>query len=738
MTRIVVDPVVPQWLIAILTGLAVLGIWLSYRRCTLTPKQTAILVGLRLSAVAILAALLFQPQLITVRQKAEPPNLAIVVDTSASMLDSPNRDGEARKRMAEAFLKSKSFRRNAGKYRLLWFELGAGLGEIADPAKEELEFNAPRTHILEGLNELAGRVRGANLAGVILLSDGLDQSSAELTPEARRHPVFVPELEKYEKVEKTAPADTFIAEVNHPKMLVVHWKGQVDVLLKRTHGEGKSVTPVHLYRGNERIRQAYATFEPGQMARQVSFGVEPLEVGQITYKVLIEPPEDTVKENNERLFVIDVTDPKNRILYLEGTPRWEFKFLKRALLREKNYQVSAFVQHGSGVFINFSEASESAELGGLPELADAQTILFRSIILGEMRADALTQKQQEALARYVDKGGGLLFIGSKTAYGKDGWGSSETLRKLLPFKSDEKARVVDGHFAVVPTDLGRSHPVLAQLGAGLVFPDVLSLWGPVEKRASAVPIIEAADGSPLLLVNRYGSGKVAAILTDSLWRWRLGSAPLDGGKNLYEQFVSQLVYWLAPVEKQVDEDANLQVITASGEAEVRDVVAVGAVMGEQAGVNNQMKLTCTVETPDQRTFHLTMGAAKLGAELGLSRPVWGWRAEFVPHTPGEYRLRVQEEASNESAQAKVLVIEPQLEKTRQPLNRAFLKDLARQTGGQFVPLAEAKLLMEAVPFKPMETKMTDERPIWNRPWILILLLALFCAEWYFRGKLDLV
>ena len=75
--------------------------------------------------------------------------------------------------------------------------------------------------------------------------------------------------------------------------------------------------------------------------------IEPIQTGRILYRVEILPENDAKPDNNRREFLIEVTNAKNRVLYLEGAPRWEFKFLKRALLAEQNYQLSAFVQGGT-------------------------------------------------------------------------------------------------------------------------------------------------------------------------------------------------------------------------------------------------------------------------------------------------------------------------------------------------------------------------------------------------------
>lgn len=735
MTRIVTDPVLPPLLIGLLLLLGLGAIWLSLGRCALRWRARLGLCALRLAALLLLAGLLFLPARPRRRTRHEAPALAVLIDRSASMLDSPNEDPEERRRNLAAFLADTSFRQAARKYRLAWYAFGGSLTELSDPAEEPIAFTAPRTHLHEALNELAERSRGVNLAGVIVLTDGLDQSGVALSPAARAVPLFIPELEQFQRRAETAPrhVDFSIADLEAPKLLVVNWRGEVQLVVRRSESGGRQSCPAVLLEDGQEVRQAVATFEDGQTTRSLSFTVAPTELGRRLYRLELRPEGDPDADNNAREFSIEVTDPRDRLLYLEGTPRYEFKYLKRALLRDQVFQTAAYLQAGPGVFLNFDEDAAAANLGRLPAL-DAESLLnYRVVVLGELGAETFNAEQQQALADFVDKGGGLLFVGGSKAYGADGWPAAEKLTPLLPFTNGPRAGLRDGRF--IPRAGVADHPALSGLpAAGL--PLVLSLWGPVEKRPGADALLATEEGDPILLTMRYGEGKVAAVLTDSLWRWQLAAGRTESGKSLHEAFVSQLAHWLAPTRKEVDNDANLQLLLPAGERDVQEPVPVGVVVGPAAG--DRPQLTCQVTTPDDRRLDLTLQPGRLGADLGLSQGVEAWRAEFLPHVPGDYRVRVQEAGTGETVEDRLLVIEPQLEKTGRPLDREFLQALANDSGGAFLPPERADELLAAVPWDPVELTTTDEQPLWNRAWLLVVLLLLFCGEWYLRNRLDLV
>jgi hypothetical protein len=86
----------------------------------------------------------------------------------------------------------------------------------------------------------------------------------------------------------------------------------------------------------------------------------------------------------------------------------------------------------------------------------------------------------------------------------------------------------------------------------------------------------------------------------------------------------------------------------------------------------------------------------------------------------------------------LLAAEPQHERTGEPINRGYLDELARETGGRLVPWAEQAALFRDLPYRPQEFSQVLERTIWDRWWWIGVLMVLFCAEWWWRRKLDLV
>ena len=64
------------------------------------------------------------------------------------------------------------------------------------------------------------------------------------------------------------------------------------------------------------------------------------EAGPRVFRLKIAPqPGEVVTENNQRDVQIDVRDRRERILYYEGEPRFEMKFMRLAIAEDPNLQL---------------------------------------------------------------------------------------------------------------------------------------------------------------------------------------------------------------------------------------------------------------------------------------------------------------------------------------------------------------------------------------------------------------
>ena len=192
----------------------------------------------------------------------------------------------------------------------------------------------------------------------------------------------------------------------------------------------------------------------------------------------------------------------------------------------------------------------------------------------------------------------------------------------------------------------------------------------------------------------------------------------------------------APSEKDVETSSLLQIVTRRNTVELREKVVLGAVYAAASGEASQ--LTCRITTPTGKALVFPMLAGTLGSDVGLSRPLAGQRCYFTPNEAGRYDIVMTTADGTQSAELTLLAAEPQLETTREPLGRDYLDDVAQQTGGRFVPWADRFRMFQDLPHETQAFTRTSEVSIWDRWWWIGVILTLFCSEWWWRRKLDLV
>lgn len=729
---ILFSPVIPMWAIAGCLLLSGWAVWRSAAGCRLRRNDRCLLWGVRMLSLLVLAFLLLLPCRREVRQEREKPALAVVYDLSASMTDNPGGERLNRSERSAAWLQSAELRRALARYRVYVFGAGAVCHEDLDLSALPVPSEG-RTHLVPVLNRAAERLRGENLAAMLLFSDGLDQSVEKLSDRAARIPVFIPALEEG----GSGPArrqDFWIQELDYPRRATQHWEVSVVIGIRRKDGQAGQAFPVQLLGGGRVLQQAEVVFAEQETYRRVTLTLPLPELGSQLLQAVMTPEEDAVADNNRRDFVIEVTDSKRRILYLEGIPRWEFKYLKRALTTERSQELAAFLQSGTGAFINFDERG-GHERGTPPDFSEAGLRDFSLIILGDLAASAFSAEQALALVQVVEKGGALLFMGGSRAYGDGGVFRHPQLQPLTPVVSAPEAAMREGRFAVDFTASGRALPAFAGLGEGGRLPPLLSLWEPVQPGELSTTLLAAADGAPVLVGSRCGQGRVAVVLSDSLWRWQLGAESGGREKGMYANFVGQLLLWLAPSAGDREAEGSIRLVPVTRDVFVQERLQLGAVCGRLVPLAG---LTCRVTQPDGTLVALSMVPGDPGREGGLGPGEAGVRCDWTPAQSGVYRLEVAARDGTRSETMLLPVRKPELEFTGAPLHREWLQRLASSSGGRFFAWSERGQVLAALPGGERLIESVREEPLWNRWWWLVVLIGLFTLEWYLRRRSDLV
>ncbi|MGL6097939.1 MAG: VWA domain-containing protein, partial [Fimbriiglobus sp.] len=555
--------------------------------------------------VLFLAAFVLLPQLRLAFDREGWPDVAVLIDTSGSMgtvddLRDPAVRAKAeelgrlggvgpadRLRLAKALLARPdgdflSRILTGRQYKVHVYGMADRprlLKEIAEPADLEsarteitgLTADAEASRLGDSVAAVLKAFRGGSLAAVVVLSDGIVTAGDEL-PKAGRDaaragvPLFVVGLG-----DAREPPDLILSDLKADDVVL---KGDQLVFEARVTARGpdpaKSV-PVVLYErlGDRLFERARQTVRPDPAGKPVPVRLTtvPTEVGEKTFVLdLPVQPGETETGNNRLERVVLVTESKKlRVLYVEGYPRYEFRFVKALLEREtdairgnKSIELATLLLDASP---GYAEQDKSA-LRALP--TKAELLEYDVVILGDVDPAALPKAAQffADLQEFVKaRQGGLLLIAGEQANPHKLFGTP--LADLLPVLPADVAPPKPGAGPADPdgyrpklTPFGQTHPLFRfaadDADNAKVWADLRPLgWAASAYRRKqtaevlAVHPTRPADGGagenhPLVLQQFVGGGRVVFLGFDDTWRWRFRQ-----GEERFNRFWVQAIRLLA-------------------------------------------------------------------------------------------------------------------------------------------------------------------------------------------------
>ena len=511
-----------------------------------------------------------------------------------------------------------------------------------------------------------------------------------------------------------------VTRMDSPRRVVVGWESKLTAVVAGRGTEGRVLT-VQLWE-DDRLVAEHPTQVPAEGGtREVVFQVPHPTVGPFTYTVRVPPlPGETATNDNAYAVAVQVVDTKNRLLYVEGPPRFESKFLARALRANPNITPLIFLQGPNQQFFTVG-----ARGGMTAEMTTEQLAQFKIVVLGDLTAEGIGEARARALVKFVGDGGSLVLLGGPNAWDKTGFGAT-ALAELLPVRRPGGGAAQEGRFAVRWTAEGKSHPAFAGTDGA---PPILSVFSGVELAAGAVALAETETGAPVIAAQRFGQGKVAAVLTDSLWRWQLE----PGAGGAYEKFWAQLLDWLTPSKEETTE-ALLDLFADVEQLFRGDVITLQARVSDPTVT----AVACEIHAPDGRQITFPMTPQAVVTSTGRSHP--GFGLEFTTQEAGLHRAVAVATVNGQrvaSAPYSFFVKPFSPEAAPRPANAAWLRALAESSGGRYLLPTEVADALAELEFPTTEESRVTYATRWNTWPVLLGLVGLLTVEWVVRKMKNL-
>jgi uncharacterized membrane protein len=733
--RLVLLGSLPVWMLAVASLALAAGLgYLFWRRRggRLGPRAAAIW-ALQSALAALLLLLLWQPALSVSSLKTQQNVIAVVVDDSRSMATPDG--GRSRKDQAAALVNSRSFNELRSRFQVRLYRLGARTDRLESAAR--LTAGLPATHLGEGLKQVAAESATLPIGAVVLLSDGSDNSGgidAETTAELRRSriPIHTVGFGR-ERPER----DVEIMDLQIPARALADSRLPAQVSFRQFGFRGRQAKLVVRESGKVLAQESVTFAADGAVEnRQLIFNAG--IAGAKNIQATIEPVEgEESTRNNSLTRVVNVVAAKPRILYIEGEPKWEFKFIRRAVEDDRSLDLVTLLRTTQNKLYRQGIANPKELEDGFPAKAE-ELFGFQGIILGGLEASYFTSAQQELIRQFVDRrGGGLLFLGGRAGLAEGGYASS-ALADLLPVALPaKKVTFFRDPATVALTAAGRESLVCRleenpdrNVDRWKKLPYLANYQEPGTPKSGAVVLAEfSAPGGtrfPLLVTQNYGAGRTALLATSGTWRWQM-QQPLED--KTHEMFWRQLLRWLAA-------DTRGRVVAATPRLMLYDDGRVSI----QAKVKDSAYLAASDATVEA---HI-LGPEGLSAAVNLppdpAEP-GDYSAEWSADKPGSYVVEVVARHGADEAGRDVFTFRREdgvAEDFHTSQNRELLARLSEETGGRYYRPDEFERLAREISYSEAGITVRETKDLWDMPAVFLLILLLRAGEWLLRRKWGVV
>lgn len=672
------------WFIFLCLLAGVAYAWLLYKpaaKQSWSRSLNHVLFALRFLVVSVMALLLLGPYVKQLKRTYEEPTVVIAVDNSLSLAEVYDSTQLENIRNTVRGLQQALGEETEVQVRSLNAVLPA----------DSLDFKDKSTDLSQLLTEVGQEYENRNLAGLVLLSDGIYNRGASPAYSPASFPVFTLGL-----------GDTIPKKDLNLKTLYfnkIAYQGNQFRLLAELeqNGFGGETTVVSVSHQGRTIAREEIQLREGKPLYETEFILEAATEGLQHYVVSVTPEEaEFTHSNNSRHAYIEVVEGQEKILIAAPAPHPDIKAIRSAIEKNQNYEVSLYI----------------------PGISEFKPDKYDLVILHQLPSPKPVPQLQEVLNSSKAH---WYIIGRQTSIP-----AFNELNDLL--RIDLRAQEFDEAFPVYnPAFSLFTYPaeLVSQLNE---YPPVLVPFGQFELKEEASALLYQRVGSitterPLFVMQAKDEQKTAVLLGEGIWQWRLQEWAQAEQFTAFDELIQKTVQLLSakedrrpfkvyPVDREVFDTEGI-----TFETEVYNQV-YERIWGQE------VKLTVTNEAGEQTSYQYIN-----------SRNNPRYTISNLPQGVYTYEATTNRQGEQLETSGEFTVNELQLESLELTADFNLLRQLAKESGGTFYPLNQAEALEKellAKEFKSTVYAAEDFLPIIHLKWLFFLILLLISAEWFIR------
>jgi uncharacterized membrane protein len=728
----------PIWLFLVLILAAGAGLYwnmLRERRAVLTHARSIAIWVAQTAMIAILLLMLWHPAISVARLRPQQNVVAVLIDHSRSMGIAD--DGKPRLIAAEETLETQLLPELSKKFQVRIYGIGRDAVRIDQPRSLVADDNA--TRISDSLRHIAAEAGTMPLGAIVLLSDGGDNTGGidrDAISQLRQLRVPVHTVgygpDHFDK-------DIEIVDVAAPARALAQSRVTARVAIRQHGFAGNKVTLSVRENGKLIAGQPVDLKPDAEQSETILFNVG--EAGAHSFQIGITPVAgEQNTQNNSVVRLVNVGQKKMRVLYVEGEPRWEYKFIRRALEDDPSIEVVSMLRTTQNKIYRQGIANPGELEAGFPAKAE-ELFKYDGLIIGSVEANYFSNDAQRMIRDFADKrGGGVLFLAGRFALADGGYAATP-MAEMMPLRFSGEKTWSRNFADITLTDAGRENVITRieedrakNLERWKKMPQVANYAVMGTTKPGAVVLMNVAEPghrpTPLLTIQNYGRGRVGLFATAGSWRWKMLQ---DHADKSHATYWSQLLRWLvtetpgevvSSTPKQVLPDDTHVPLRVSVRDRNYDTVSGATVQTAITRPDGNAEVVDLKPDPlEPGTYTGEYTAEKPGtyiAETSARQTLNNVKTEYGSDT---LTFRREDGVAENFGAAQ---------------NKDLLEKLSSDTGGNYYTPATAKRLPDEVAVSEAGITGHDNLDIWDMPILFLLVILIRGGEWILRRKWGVV
>jgi uncharacterized membrane protein len=739
-------------------------------RGQLSAGRTALLLGMRIVALAMIVPMLFEPvwRYVTIPPPDRP--LVFLIDTSGSMSVPDVQNGPTRLQSVYQALHPEidNIRTHFVPQYFTFDSTTRDLKSPDDLAK--MQADGKSTDIVQAVATGLAKINRDD-ASIVLITDGADNTSPNVADALRAaaHPVHTIRVGS-ERTDLSTVSDVSVDAVIAPDNFLVNHDNKLTAIIKSTAMNNRivDIQSVEVDQNDKPIGEPKSrklVLQSLPQGQSVDLTFRPTTPGLHRFKVSVEGVHDARNPAGKQQIIQGIAlDPRIKVLYVCGSINLERKELRLAFLADSNIEFASYLRKDQGD-VELEGTVDGEPFKALPTTAAAWK-QFDVVILHDLDSSYFGPAQEKLIEQFVSNGGGLIMLGGHSSYATGGYGGTP-IETALPVAVGTRPNPADfNRFVPRETADGATQPILegmadwfgvdAKLPTKELPPVNGNLIVGAPKTGATVLLIHPGTAETVLAVQRYGKGRTAAFTVDTTYLWRLHLRDL-GQDSPFNRFWGQLVRWLAGQDVRNRRGGpGVEALLYKSNYKLGEVVKLSALVRDEKGDATHapsVSVTAVVTGPDgkPKTYNLQIDESQPGLyETTIPDPGIGLSKVVVTATKDAKELG--------KAPLSFTVLPPSDEMLKLAANPQLLAQIADETHGYHYELGQfnqfLNQLIRADPTAgvPQEVSVPGDDYLrlaaimfgggkWQSKYDLPIqgfaLVGLLIAEWLLRRKWQL-